>query len=468
MQKRFMSRNFDQFHFSAYLYQPVAILDRLFDATPLSLTVATMSKPFDVIVYGATGFTGALVARYLAVESESALGSPSALKWAVAARSESKLLQIKEELKSKLSGEVAPELIDAIPVVVADSNDEASLVAMVQQTRVVASLVGPYKLYGELLVKACAEQGVHYCDLTGEIVWIEEMTVKYAEIAATTGAILVNCCGFESIPSDLTTFLVTDRIQSKLHSSTSTVDFYITDLKGEASGGTLASVFAIMETSSNKQLLASRNPFFLTDAATIADKQAAGLVAPNTSGIAIRYDKVMGFWHSLFMGGSVNQAVVHRSNHRLQGKYGSKFVYHERMAIGGFFMQLLATFGTALVGMMLYFSLTRALLKRLARAPGQGPSEQSMLQGYFVAEAAGYSEDGKLAVKAKTVGSGDPGYRLTSRLISECIFCLTKGEFNSSNTPKGGFYTPASAFGHKLADRLHTKKFITFELKDMA
>ncbi|KAE8881911.1 hypothetical protein PF005_g5713 [Phytophthora fragariae] len=426
-----------------------------------------MSKQFDVIVYGATGFTGSLVARYLAAEPESALGSASALKWAVAGRSEAKLQQIKEQLKTKLP-EVAPELIDALPVVVADSGDEQSLVQMVQQAKVVVSLVGPYKLYGELLVKACAEHGVHYCDLTGEIVWIEEMTRKYAAAAAKSGAVLVNCCGFESIPSDLTTFLVADRIQSKFNSATSAVDLFFTDLKGEASGGTLASVFTIMETSTSKQLLASRNPFFLTDEKTMAQKQAANLVGPNTSSIAVRYDKAMGFWHSLFVGGSVNQAVVHRSNHRLHDKYGSKFVYRERLAIGGLFMQLLATFGTIVVSTMLYFGWTRALLKRLARAPGQGPSEESMVQGYFIAEAAGYSDDGKLAVKAKTVGSGDPGYRLTSRLISECVFCLAKGEFGDATSLPGGFYTPASALGHKLADRLQTKKFITFELKDVA
>ncbi|KAG6615748.1 saccharopine dehydrogenase [Phytophthora cinnamomi] len=426
-----------------------------------------MSKRFDVIVYGATGFTGSLVARYLAAEPESALGGASALKWAVAARSEAKLQQLKEQLKAKLP-DVAPELLDALPAVVADSGDEQSLVQMVQQTRVLVSLVGPYKLYGELLVKACAEHGVHYCDLTGEVVWIEDMTRKYAAAAARSGAVLVNCCGFESIPSDLTTFLVADRIQSRLNSATSAVDLYFTDLKGEASGGTLASVFAIMETSTSKQLLASRNPFFLTDDQTIAEKQAAGLVTPNTSGIAVRYDRNMGFWHSLFAGGSVNQAVVHRSNHRLHGKYGGRFVYRERMAIGGLFMQLLATFGTVVVTTMLYFGWTRALLKKLARAPGQGPSEEAMLQGYFVADAAGYADDGKLAVKAKTIGSGDPGYRLTSRLISECAFCLAKGEFGDASSLPGGFYTPASAFGHKLAGRLQTKKFITFELKDVA
>ncbi|CAI5739579.1 unnamed protein product [Hyaloperonospora brassicae] len=423
-------------------------------------------KRFDVIVYGATGFTGALVARYLASESESSLGSPTAVKWAIAARSATKLAHVKEQLKAKLP-EVDPSLIDAIPVVVADSSNEESLVQMVQQTKVVVSLVGPYKLYGELLIKACAENGVHYCDLTGEIVWVNEMMASYGSAAAKSGAVLVNCCGFESIPSDLTAFVVSDYIQQKRHASTSVIDLYYTAVKGEASGGTLASVFTIMETSTTKQLRASRNPFFLTDEKTIAEKKAAGLVEPNTTGILVRYDKAMRAWHSLFIGGSVNQAVVHRSNYLLQNKYGRNFVYHERMAIGGLFMQVLATVGTVLVTTVLYFSWTRALLKRLVRAPGQGPSEETMLKGYFVVDAVGYSEDGKLAARAKVVGSGDPGYRLTSRLVAECAFCLAKDEFGESSHLEGGFYTPASAFGHKLADRLQKKNLITFELKDV-
>ncbi|CAH0481931.1 unnamed protein product [Peronospora belbahrii] len=232
-----------------------------------------MEQRYHVIVYGATGFTGSLVTRYLITESESALTNPKALKWAIAARSEAKLSKIKEILKTKLPT-VAPQLIDSIPVIVANSKDKESLVEMVQQTKVLVSLVGPYKLYGELLIKACVDNGVHYCDLTGEIVWIEEMTAKYAAIAAKTGAVVVNCCGFESIPSDITTYLICDRIQQKLNSYTSKVDIYYTKLKGEPSGGTLASIFAIMETSSTKQLLASQNPFFLTDEKTIEEKKS--------------------------------------------------------------------------------------------------------------------------------------------------------------------------------------------------
>ncbi|CAI5739570.1 unnamed protein product [Hyaloperonospora brassicae] len=381
-------------------------------------------KRFDVIVYGATGFAGVLVARYLASESESSLGSPTAVKWAIAARNATKLTQVKEKLKPKLP-EVDPSLIDAIPVVVADSSNEESLVQMVQQTKVVVSLVGPYKLHGELLIKACAENGVHYCDISGETVWINEMMASYGSAAAKSGAVLVNFCGFGSVPSDLTT-----------------------DVDDEA-----ATSFV--------------QPFFLTDEKTIAEKKAAGLIEPNTTGILVRYDKTMRTWHSLFTASVVDQAVVHRSNYLLQNKYGRNFVYHGRRAIGGLLMQALATVGTLLGLTMLYFSWTRALIKRLVQAPGQGPSEETMFQGYFVADAVGYSEDGKSAARAKVVGSGgDPGYRLTSRLVAECALCLAKDEFGESSHLEGGFYTPASAFGHKLADRLQKKKLITFELKD--
>ncbi|KAI9913206.1 hypothetical protein PsorP6_005980 [Peronosclerospora sorghi] len=403
--------------------------------------------------------------RHLATESESALNNPNVLKWAVAARNKAKLAQLKEQLKPKLPN-ISPSDIESIPEIIADSSDEESLTKMVQQTKVIMSVVGPYKLYGELLVKVCAENGVHYCDLTGEMIWIKEMISKYEATATKTGAVLVNCCGFESIPSDLATLLISDRIQQKLNLSTSRIDMYFTDLKGEASGGTIASVFAICEYS-YKQLLATRNPYYLTDEKTIKEKEAAGLIKPNTVSTMVRYDKVKGFWHSQFIGAALNQIIVHRSNHILQNKYGKNFVYQERLANGGLFKQLLASFGLLVGSIMLCFSWVRALLKHIVRAPGQGPSEMSMLHGYFIAEAVGYSSDGKLAVEAKVMGTGDPGYSLTSRLISECAFCLAKDEFGELSSLKGGFYTPASAFGHKLADRLQTKKLITFELKDM-
>lgn len=428
--------------------------------------MASLTKQFDVIVFGATGFTGALIARYLLQESESAVGAPKALKWALAARSQSKLDAAKQALKAKVPS-VDAAVIDAVPTVIADSSDEASLVAMVRQTKVVISVVGPYKLYGSLLVKACAENGVHYCDLTGEVLWIEEMVAKYAAVAQKSGAILINCCGFESIPSDITTFLVTDAIKEKHKSTTSKVALYFTKLKGEASGGTLASVFTMMETSSAKDLNRSRNPFFLTDDATRKDKAADALIKANAASPKVEFDSVLKKWSSLFIGGSVNQAIVHRSNFLLKGLYGDKFVYRERQSIGGYWKNLFATMGMGVLGIFLYFSLTRALLKRIGPSPGEGPSEESMKNGFFIAESVGYKADGTAVIKATTVGSGDPGYSLTSKLISECAFCLAKGELNDAVSVTGGFYTPASALGHNLAKRLDSKKYITFKLEDL-
>ncbi|KAG6618402.1 saccharopine dehydrogenase [Phytophthora cinnamomi] len=147
-----------------------------------------MSKQLDVVVFGATGFTGAVAARQLITEPESALSSPNAIKWALAARSASKLAALKEELVLKLP-EVGSKLIDVIPTLIADSNDESSLVSMVKQTKVVLSLVGPYMLNGELLVKLCdGTAGVHYCDPTGEMLWVREMIRKYQNVAARSGA----------------------------------------------------------------------------------------------------------------------------------------------------------------------------------------------------------------------------------------------------------------------------------------
>lgn len=215
------------------------------------MPIMSGGKPFDVVVYGATGFTGALVAQYMATERESALGSSAALKWAIAGRSKAKLEQLKTALKEKLP-DVSPALFDKIPVVVADSSDEQALVAMVRQTKVVLTVVGPYKLYGSLLAKACAENGVHYCDLTGEAMWVREVMGKYQEAAEASGAVLVNFCGYESIPSDVTTFLVADKIRKQHNSDNLRVNLFFTGYKGGSSGGTKASMFTAMETSTTK------------------------------------------------------------------------------------------------------------------------------------------------------------------------------------------------------------------------
>lgn len=423
------------------------------------------SKRFDVVVFGATGFSGTLVARYLAAEPESALDSPTALQWAIAGRSKTKLEQVKVMLKEQ-GPSMRAELIDALPTIVADGSDEASLVAMVRQTKVVLSLVGPYGVHGSLLVKACAENGVHYCDLTAELVWMKEMIGKYQKAADQSGAILVNCCGYEAIPADLTTLLITNKIRQRRNQSTSRVDLYLTDFSGDISGGTFASLFAMVETPTTQQLLDSWNPFYLTDEATLTEKLRMDLVKPNETSVAIKFDKNMSLWSAVWLGGGVNQAIVHRSNFLKHEKYGAKLVVTERLAKGGMLMQLLVTIGSVALGVAMFFSWTRSLLKKLVPPPGQGPSEDTMQNGYITINAAGYSEDGQLAATGQITATTDPGYLLTSRMIVETAFCLAKGEIEPEFAGKGGFLTPACAVGKHLADRLQRKSILSFELAD--
>lgn len=425
-------------------------------------------KPFDVIVYGATGYTGALVAHYMATDGDSALGSPTALKWAIAGRSAAKLAQLKATLKEKLPS-VSPELIDGIPVVVADSSDEQALVAMVRQTKVVLTVVGPFKLYGSLLVKACAENGVHYCDLTGEAAWVSEMVDTYQEAAEATGAVLVNFCGYECVPSDMTAFLVADKVKAQHNTSNLRVDLFFTGYKGGSSGGTNASMFTAMETSTMKQIGELSNPFFLTSSKYTASKRAADLYKLNEASLAIKYEKSMHRWSSfssLVLGGLANQAVVHRSNYLMGDHYGSNFIYRERLAHGGLLRQIAATVGYISTVVMLFLPFTRWILKKMAPSPGEGPSDLALKNGFFNVEAVGYADD-KAVVKAAVVGAGHPGYLLAAHFMAECAFCLAKDELRGP-TVTGGFHTTASAFGHKLADRLKRKQILSIDVQEIS
>lgn len=421
------------------------------------------SRTYDVVIYGATGFTGELVARYYLQNEETAFGSPSSLKWAIAGRSASKLEAIKSKLKQKVPS-VSAEVIDMIPIIVADSKDAKALDSMAKSTKVVLSLVGPYKAYGSILVEKCVENGTHYCDLTGELLWAEEMIQKYQETAKKTGAILVNCCGFESVPSDMTTFALSEYVLTKVNKPVGEISLFFTNVKGAASGGTMASVMTVFETASNADLLRMNNPFFITNEETMARKKQQNLVSRNSSSLLMKKERDLNKWSANFIGGSVNSAIVHRSNLLLQNRYGEKLVYRERLAMGGFLMLLGATLGVLLIGPLLYFRWTRAIVKRFAPAPGEGPSEDMQKNGFFTAKSFAYTEDGALVAKAVTHGSGDPGYNLTSKMIGECAQCLAKGLVNEG-VSTGGFYTPASAFGHHLLSRLQTKNIFKIDVQ---
>jgi short subunit dehydrogenase-like uncharacterized protein len=425
----------------------------------------TSNNQFDIMVYGATGFTGQLVVRYLLTNEETTPTNPKALKWAMAGRSQQKLDQVKEKVKQHVPS-VPSELIDHIPTVVAACNDEDAITRMVASTRVVLTIVGPYAKYGSILLGKCAEKGVHYCDLTGELLWAESLMQKYEPIAKKTGARLIHCCGYESVPSDMTTYLIADLIEKKYKTKCAQVNFFMDEGNGGVSGGTIASVLNIFDTYKKKDLDRMK-PFLLTDEVTRKQKEASGLVKPNEGSLSVTYEKELNKYSSIFIGAGVNSAIVHRTNFLLK-KYTDNFIYRERISSGGWLAQYIVTFGTILLGIMAYLKPTREFLRWILPSPGQGPSEKQLKENYFVMKGFGFNEKGEALVSAVTRGQGDGGYLLTSQMIAECAIGLAKNETeNDKQPPQGGYYTPASAFGHHLAKRLQEKHVLSFELKEL-
>lgn len=418
-------------------------------------------KQFDVIIYGATGFTGQLVARYFLTEDETSLESASALKWAIAGRSEAKLLATKEILKQKLPN-VKPAVIDSIPIVVAEATDAEAILALVKSTKVVLTLAGPYAIYANLLVQFCAENGVHYCDLTGEMIWADKNVRKYEAVAKKSGAKIVHCCGFEAMPSDMTTFLLADFLRTKLNTEASHISFYWVESLGGVSGGTCASLLNQMAISTRSEVKRMFDPFFYTSPKYEQEKKH--LEEANKTGFRVKYDKDLKAWTTVFIGAGANSPVVLRSNYLLGDYYGKAFSYWERFSTGGFFVQNIVSLVTASLLALSYFDLTRKLLELIVPAPGVGPTEEELVKGFFKAESLAYDENRKLVARGYTTGAGDPGYLITSKMISEIAKCLAKGETDGAVTT-GGFLTPASAGGRSLAKRLHDKGVMNFEIK---
>ncbi|TYZ59234.1 hypothetical protein PybrP1_010854 [[Pythium] brassicae (nom. inval.)] len=417
-------------------------------------------KQFDIVLYGATGYTGQLAARYLLTEAETAPGAAGALTWAMAGRSEAKLLQTKEALKLRLP-HVRPEAIDAVPIVVAEASDAAAILALVQSTKVVLTLAGPYALYSDLLVQLCAEHGVHYCDITGEIIWVEKNARKYEAAAQRSGARIVHCCGLEAVPSDLTTFLLADFVRAQRQCETSHVSFYWVDSVGGVSGGTCASLINQMALASRGDVKRAFAPYFYTSAAYEHAKQP--LAAANTPGFRVRYDPDLQAWTTVFIAAAVNSPVVLRSNYLLGDRYGKAFSYWERFSTGGFVFQNVVSLVTMALLALAYFNFTRALLAKLVPAPGVGPAEEDLPKGYFKTEALAYDADRKLAARCATSGEGDPAYLLTSKMIVEMAKCLAKGE-HDGGLATGGFLTPATAGGHSFVKRLQDKGLLKFTI----
>ncbi|GAA5834290.1 hypothetical protein JCM9279_004271 [Rhodotorula babjevae] len=409
------------------------------------------SKTADILVWGATGFTGQLVVKYLATEA-----IQQGFKLAVGGRNRQKLDDKMKELGVKPAA-----------VLTADSGDEASLRAMVKQVKVVASLVGPYMQYGEPLVKVCAEEGVHYCDLSGESPFIQRTATRYARSALDSKAILVSTSGFDSIPSDIGAYLAVQRLK-KLGAEVGHVRSGFR-ARGGVSGGTIASIMGVIENPDKAERKRSVGPYALSP---VTGPRSA---APAFIDRATYKGRTQ--WGMFFVMSPLNEQVVNRSWGILEAAddaasrsqaYGPKFNYAEFLSVpGGPLVAFLGSLTFFSAFATLFIPPFRWLIKKLVTKAGDGPSAESQKNGWYEVTTVGKSVDGRSEVQVVGKGKGDPGYAATAVLISSVALCLLKDHDRLSPLAKqGGFLTPATAFGNVLVERLESTGRFSWTVED--
>ena len=405
-------------------------------------------REFDVVVYGATGFTGTLVAEYLLDR----YGVDNDLRWAIAGRSAAKL----EATRAALGDEAK-----ALEIIVADSDDDAGLEAMVRRTRVVLTTVGPYALYGSKLVAACAEAGVGYCDLAGETQWIRRMIDTHHERARASGARIVHCCGFDSIPMDMGVFNLQQEAQKRYGSFCDSIVLLVKATKGTASGGTLASMMNIVKEAKADRAVARilADPYALNP-----EGERNGPDGRDQQNV--QHDDDVGAWTAPFVMAAINTRVVRRSNALAGYPYGREFSYREAVLTGGgipgWLKGSLMTLGLGAFVLGVSLSPTRTLLEKFVLPePGEGPNREQREAGFFNLMQIGKLADGTI-IRSRITGDRDPGYGSTSKMLAEAAVCLAKDELESP----GGILTPAYAMGTALLARLRDNAGLTFDIVD--
>jgi short subunit dehydrogenase-like uncharacterized protein len=389
------------------------------------------AKKFDIVVYGATGFTGQLVAEYLAARYK----NDKELRWAMAGRSLEKLKSVRDAIGAAAD----------TPLIVADASDPASLKAMVDQTKSVLTTVGPYQLYGNDLLAACVVSGTDYVDLCGEPIWMRQMIDKHEAAAKASGARIVFSCGFDSVPFELGAFFVQEEAKRVFGAPASRVKGRVRDMRGTLSGGTAASGRATFEAvAKDLSLVAILNdPFALTPAFS-GPKQPKGNKPV--------YEEDLQSWTAPFMMALINTRNVHRSNLLMGFPYGKDFVYDEMVLTGA------GEKGEANARKVM--AANNEKTGPNARKPGEGPSKEEQENGLYDLLYIAVAPDGR-QVRASVKGDRDPGYGSTSKMISECAICLLR------DTPdvSAGFWTPGAAMQHKLIKRLVDRAGLTFAVE---
>ncbi len=388
----------------------------------------TDNTKFDLIVFGASGFTGRLVAEYLNKQ----YGANGSVRWAMAGRSEAKLAQVRTEIG----------VPDEVALIVADTQDMASVEAMVAQAKCIITTVGPYQLYGTKLVEACANAGVDYVDLSGEPLWMSDMIEQFDAKARETGARIVHSCGFDSIPFDLGVLFLQNAAQAEFGRPAPRVRCRVRVMDGEFSGGTAASLGASLARLEKEPDLLMRmiDPFCL----------ANGFKGPDQPQDNKPYeDELLGMWVAPFIMAAINTKNVHRSNALMGHAYGEDFIYDEMMVAG------VGEEGKAVAE---FISSANPLQGENVPQPGEGPSREKREAGSYDVLFLGEMPDGTV-LKAAVTGDMDPGYGSTSKMLAESAICLLE----DCPDLQGGVYTSAPAMGEKLIARLVANAGMTFE-----
>ncbi len=405
--------------------------------------MSNTDRTYDLVVWGATGVAGRLVAEYLTEQYTS-----DDLSLALGGRDETRLRQLEAALVADHPG------WDALPIVIGDATEPESLRPLAEDTRVVCTTVGPYTTYGTPLVEACISAGTEYCDLTGEVNWVREMIDRYHDDAVDAGVRIVHSCGFDSIPADLATLLVQSFAIDEFETPCDLVWIYLEDGRGGVSGGTMSSVMEVFRAASTdpvaRQVL--RNPY------SLAPQGERDGVDPGVQSLP-RYDPLRGVWTAPSPMAVVNERVIRRSNALLEYPWGREFECTEVVPVGSGPVGLVGasaiSAGLGLATGVLAVGPMREALRRYAFPdPGEGPTRAEIENGHFTVRVLGRgtATDGPFVVESRISADRDPGYGATAKMLGEAAMCLVCDRIDSPL--EGGILTPAAAIGEPLADGL--------------
>lgn len=401
------------------------------------------SREFDIIIWGASGFTGRLVAEYLFKQ----YGTSGNLKWAMAGRNQQKLETVRASIADK-----------SVPIVVADSSDETSIKQMVLRTKVICTTVGPYAIYGSKLVAACVENKAHYCDLAGEVQWMRQMIDKHQQTAQANGVKIVHSCGFDSIPSDMGVYFIQREAKLQKGQRAKKISMRVAAMKGGLSGGTYASLSKVIEQAQQDKSIYKvlTNPYGLNPT-----DQQEGEDRPDL--MSVVFDKTSQSYVGPFIMAGINTKVVRRTNALSNYSYGKDFRYDEATLNGKGFKGKIKGI-LAAIPLIFMTAKPKSVLKSIANKllpkPGEGPNEEQRENGFFNLRFYVTLEDGSSAM-GKVTGDKDPGYGSTSKMLAESAVCLAVDEL-----PKiSGVLTPSVAMGDALLQRLEKSSGLTFSFK---